>query len=250
MSERGRDEARRAGEESRRVETLPSYRIALPPRAPRLTPAPVLVAIHGYGQSPDEMLAYARRVAPDETVVLAPCGPYAWEAALAVEGEAEHAKTPSPTLRGWVVVEQREADEVRNAAWLDAVWTVANAEQALDPTRMVVLGYSQGVGVALHWLLESRRRAAGFVGLAGGLRTPLRARLDELAGLPTLWITGRHDRAYPVAYTDVLRPALEVAGLRVDAHVLDAGHRLLEPAAPLVHEFVAARLATAPPFGS
>lgn len=201
-------------------------------------PSRCLVAVHGYGQSPDEMFDYARSVAPPNAVVLAPEGPLSWYRRPGGSGGAAAAGVGY----GWVADARRDEADRRNTRFLEAMWTDANAAHAIDPRRTAVLAYSQGVGVALTWLLEHPTRASAFVALAGGLRLPLRPRLPALRGLEALWVTGASDAAYPLPYATDLLGALATAGLAVEHVELPGGHGVPEPAAERVRAWLASRL--------
>lgn len=214
-----------------------AYRLDLPPEAERGPgPLPALVALHGYGQEPAEMARYARLVAPRGTVVLAPQAPSSWYRAPDGPGGASAAGVGY----GWVADPCRDATDRRNAALLDAVWADACSTVPLDAGRSVLLGFSQGVGVAVAWLLAGGPVRGGLVALAGGVRVPLRERLPALAGLPTLWVTGQRDRAYPPAYTQALLPVLRAAGLRLEHVEVASGHAVSVPAAGAVRGWLAA----------
>jgi predicted esterase len=221
-----------------RFEARAHYRLDAPSDAPA-APAPVVLALHGYGQPPDEMAAYARSVAPAHAVVLAPEGP------LSFYREPRHAggAQAGGVGYGWIADPRRDEADERNSHLLDAVLADAAATTPLDLGRLAVLGYSQGVGVAAHWLLTRPGRAAAWIALAGGVRPALRPILPALAGLRTLWITGRHDRSYPPAYAADLLRALGAGGLRLEHLDLDCGHGLLDPAREAVRGFLDAPLA-------
>jgi predicted esterase len=190
--------------------------------------------MHGYGQDPREMFAYARRVAPERAVVLAPEGPLSWYRRPGGSGGA----AAGGVGYGWIADPRRDEADRRNTNFLEAVWSDANAARPLDPRRTAVLGFSQGVGVALAWLLEHPTRASHVVALAGGLRVPLRSRLPTLRGLRTLWVTGAEDTAYPRAYAADLIATLAAAGLGVERVELPGGHGVLEPAAERVRAWL------------
>lgn len=201
-------------------------------------PAPCLLAVHGYGQDPDEMFAYACRVAPESAVVLAPEGPLSWYRRPTGSGGAAAAGVSY----GWVADPRRDEADRRNTSFLEAMWSDANARHALDPRRTAVLGFSQGVGVALAWLLDHPTRASHLVALAGGLRVPLRPRLAALGGLRALWVTGADDTAYPRAYAEKLLAELTAAGLVVEPVEFPGGHGVPEPAAERVRAWLLGRL--------
>jgi predicted esterase len=227
-----------------RFEAHAHYRLDLPSAAPA-APAACVLALHGYGQPPEEMAAYARSVAPPDAVVVAPEGPLSFYRDPRHEGGAQRGGVG----HGWIADPRRDLADERNSRLLDAVLADAARVTPLDPSRLAVLGYSQGVGVAAHFLLTQPGRARAFVALAGGVRPALRPLLPALRDLPTLWITGRRDRAYPPDYAAQLLPALLDAGLALEHHDLDCGHGVPEPAADLVTHFLSAHLSRSKPPG-
>lgn len=201
------------------------------PDAPSSAARRVLLLVHGYGQDPRELLAFGRRVAPD-AVLAAPEGPSAFR-------RRRSGLTAEPT-RLWISTAgpSRSIEDLRNDRFLDAVLTAVGDRVPLDPQRTFVLGFSQGAGVALHWLTGRPDAARGLVGLAGGFAAAYRERLEQLAGRPVLWVSGSRDPAYPPAYVDDLVAALATARVGLDDRRLEAGHDLLDEAADTVSEWL------------
>ncbi len=209
-----------------------------PPRVSSSTP-PVLVAIHGYGQPPEQMLAFARSVASDEAVVIAPEGPSTFY---------RRARTPGGAAKGgigcgWVADPNREATDRRNDALIDAALEQVAAQYETRPETTYLLGYSQGVGVACHFLALHPDRAAGVVGLAGGIPATFRPTLSSCRDKPVYWVTGTRDASYPPAYTSEVEAAWREAGALLETLHLDEGHDLLERASSPVRAWLRARLA-------
>lgn len=214
--------------------------LQLPP-ATQGTPAPLLLGIHGYGQEPASWLAWLRSVAPAHVAVAVPCGPETW-----YRRPSQGAKAGSG--QAWMGASQRAPYDARNDRYLDAVRRALGAEPRLDASRFVLAGFSQGVGVALHYACGPRAGLRALVGLAGGLAQAYRPRLSALAGLPVLWISGTQDGSYPPTYTDALVAEFERAGVQVEPLALDAGHDLLDPAVPPTRAFLGRHLSNAPQF--
>ncbi|MDA1193975.1 MAG: hypothetical protein O2894_02215 [Planctomycetota bacterium] len=207
------------------------------PRAPAPGPAPVVMALHGHGQDPLAMLAYAESVAPPEALVVAIEGPQAFYA------ESWRAEVGARKIGyGWIADPRRADAEARNRDLLHRALDEAATRLPLDPARTVILGYSQGVGVAADFCVHARERVGALIGLAGGVPTANRGALDALAGLPVLWLTGRRDRFYTAEYSAHLVLRLSAAGLALDAEILDAGHGVLEPAAERVSAWISAHI--------
>lgn len=200
-----------------------------------LSPAPALMALHGYGQPPAAMFRYAREVAPPGTVIVAPEGPQAFY--------AERWK-PEPGQRrvgyGWIADRPRDDAEVRNRVFLGQALGMAAAEHPIDPTRTCVLGYSQGVGVGADFAMHALGRVTGLIGLGGGVPSDGRPALSLWHGRPALWITGTRDRFYPADYNAAVIEALEAAGIDLESAILDLGHDLLDAARERVAAWLAA----------
>ena len=201
-------------------------------------PAPALMALHGYAQDGEAMFAYARSVAPPGAIVIAPEGPQAFY--------AERWRKDVGARRigyGWIADPDRAAAEARNRAFLGKALDHAAGLHALDPARTIVLGYSQGVGVAADFAVHARERIGGLVGLAGGVPTANRPALGALEGLPVLWLTGTEDRYYAADYNAKVVERLAASGTDLDAAALELGHDLLEPVRTRVADWLAVRMA-------
>jgi len=202
-------------------------------------PAPCVMALHGYGQEPEAMFAYARAVAPDGAVVVAPEGPQAFYAERWRDDNVGKRRIG----HGWIADRGRRPDaEARNRDLLTQALDLAAEQHTIDPARTFLLGYSQGVGVCADFAVHARERVAGLVGLAGGVPSVNRPSLTTLAGLPMLWVTGSRDRFYTEAYSDEMMSALRAAGIDLASAVYEVGHGVLEPAQEAVAAWLSARV--------
>ncbi len=208
------------------------------PAADAPHPAACVIAVHGYGLPLGPWRETVRDLAPGAVTVV-PEGPsqfYRRGRRPLDEADA--------VAHAWIAKLPREPFDARNDAFLGAVLGEVLPTRDVDPTRVFLLGYSQGAGVALHFALSHPERIAGVVGLAGGLALPYRENLPRLAGKPVLWIHGTEDTGYPPAYAHALVEAMEQAGLDLESHALEAGHDLLAPAGPLVRTWFSRHLPT------
>lgn len=198
-------------------------------------PRACLVAVHGYAQPLDEYFAYACDLAPGAVVVM-PEGPMSFYRRRRAEDGRRG------VAHAWIAELPREASDRRNDAYLAAALDAVASSTPIDPARTVLFGFSQGVGVATHFLLSEPGRARGLVGLAGGLAEAYRDRLPRLAGKDLLWVTGQEDAAYTPAYAAALLNALQASGAKLEAHDLPVGHELMAPAVDVVRSWLQARL--------
>lgn len=217
-----------------RIEATAYVRMHLPEDLPD-GPAPALIALHGYAQDTEAMFAYARSLAPQGAIIIAPEGPQAFY--------AERWREDVGARRigyGWIADPNRAEAEARNRGLITKALDLADSQHTLDPERTMILGYSQGVGVAADFAVHERERVGGLVGLAGGVPTANRGALDALAGLPVLWLTGRKDRFYTADYSARVVERLAAASVALDAEALDIGHDLLAAVQPRVAAWLSA----------
>ncbi len=178
-------------------------------------------------------------MAPAHVAVAVAYGPETW-----YRRPSQGAKAGSG--QAWMGASERAPYDARNDRYLDAVRRALGAEPRLDASRFVLAGFSQGVGVALHYACGARAGLRALVGLAGGLAQAYRPRLPALAGLPLLWVSGTRDGSYPPSYTGALVAEFARAGLEVEPLALEAGHDLLDPAAPATRAFLGRYLSNTP----
>ncbi len=208
------------------------------PRTPAAGPAPLLLLLHGYAQDPEVLLRFAEGIVPPGVALALPEAPNAF---------ARRGATPRHgVVHDWIVRRPRGPEDRRNTAYLLAALDAVRHRTRVDPARTVVLGYSQGAGVAFHLATERPDAVSAVVSLAGGFAADYRPRLCALRGKDVLFVGGHSDASYPPAYQDELCREISDAGVALTRETLDAGHALLEPAAPLVARWLAPRLAPSP----
>ena len=190
------------------------------------TNAPLLVAIHGYAQDPKAWFDYAVSLVESSWTVLVPVGPSSFYV-RSKEGEGTNARG---VAYAWIAHRDREAVDARNAAFIDASIEAAGRRVSFDRNRISWLGFSQGVGVAMHAARSLPSRPRAFVGLVGGVPKRARALCAPLAGMPTLWVSGARDTLYPPDYMRELVADLRGVGLAVKHESLDAGHEIRKAA--------------------
>jgi len=224
-----------------RIEATGYLRLHIPDDLPA-GPAAAVVALHGYAQPPEEMLAYARSVAPDDAIVVAPEGPSArYTRRKRVDGVRQRG-----VLYGWIADDPRQPSERRNRDLIRRALEQANAVHPLDPARTVFLGYSQGAGVATDYFVHAPAQAAGLIGLAGGVPAHGRRPLAALAGKSVLWVCGETDESYPPLYMDGVVEDFERAGAALERRVVPTGHDVLDAARGAVAAWLTAHCSAEP----
>jgi phospholipase/carboxylesterase len=188
--------------------------VALAPRE-GAAPHPALVLLHGRGADEGDLLGLAPALDPRLLVVSLrapldwPGGGYAWYRLTAPA-------TPDlATFRSSLA--RLEADLAR-----------IPAHYRVDPTRLYLLGFSQGAVMASALLLTAPGLVAGAVCLSG-FAPPLDAtpaRGAALAGKPTFLAHGTLDRVIAVDLGRSLRTTLEGSGVYVTYREYAIAHEI------------------------
>jgi len=204
--------------------------------APGKGPAPLLVALHGYGSNKGWMMREARRHAPEGFAVAALQGPH------------QHMKEPREQggpLRygfGWLTnFRPEESVALHHRAVLDLVEALVARGVALRE-RVFLLGFSQSCALNYRFAFTRAELLRGVVGVCGGL--PGDWDESELYGqtrAAVLHLTGERDEFYP---PERVRPYAEQLRRRagdVEVRSYDAGHELTEPMREDVREWLRKR---------
>ena len=187
-------------------------------------PAPLLVALHGYGASKRQMMREARAMAPEGFAV------------ASLQGFHQHIREPREEggpLRygfGWVT-NFRPEDSIRlhHRALSDLISSLAD-EGAADPTRVFLLGFSQSCALNYRFAFTHAESLRGVVGICGGLPGDWDA--NELYGqtrAAVLHLTGERDEFYPPARVGAYAEQLGRRARDVEVRAYDAGHEITGP---------------------
>ena len=198
-----------------------------------------VVFLHGYGADGADLLGLADPLAPHlpDTLFLAPDAPEPcagnpfgrqWFAIPRLDGSS-----PAEAEAGL----DNAADDLQ--AFLDALLQ----ETALSPSRIALVGFSQGSMMALH--VAPRRQAAlvGVVAFSGSLLRPERLAAEAQTKPPVLLIHGDADPMVDFSEMGRAGDALVAAGFDTYAHVMKGtGHGIAPDGLSVALSFLAERL--------
>ena len=181
------------------------------------TAVPLVIGLHGYGDSPENFMRLWNRFDSPEFVFACPRGPYV------VQGEdgcgwSWFLTTGEP----W---EQAATD--RHA--VDLVTAVIDSISARHRiSHVFVLGFSQGCALALMTGLHEPGRFDGIVGLGGRLHPSIVPGSVPAGsvGLPAFVANGTDDEKAPPTYGAQSAAILEEHGFDVTLRTWNGGHRL------------------------
>jgi predicted esterase len=189
---------------------------------PEIQPAPLLIALHGYGASKRQMMRESRQMAPANFAI------------AALQGFHQHLrepKEPGGPLRfgfGWLTNFRPEESVVLHHQALVDLTDILVRDGVVDPRSVFLLGFSQSCALNYRFLCTRPGHVRGVIGICGGIPgdwetsevyKPTEASIFHLAGT--------RDKFYPpervVDYAERLRLRVR----HVVAKSYDAGHEIV-----------------------
>ena len=127
------------------------------------SPAPLLIALHGYGANKRQMMREARLMALEGFAI------------ASVQGFHQHIREPweqGGPLRfgfGWLTnFRPEESVAVHHQALLDLIAQLVQ-EGVADPTRIFLLGFSQSCALNYRFAFTHPEKLRGVIGICGGI---------------------------------------------------------------------------------
>ena len=188
--------------------------LELEAREPGLTRT--LILLHGFGADEHDLLPLAHELDPRLRAV-------SLQAPLSLGGGARAWFNLTMGPRGMSF----DAQEVR--AGVEAA-VGAVEEIARSSPRPILLGFSQGAGMALSVALRRPELAHAVVSLSGVLRAlepPDLAPADKLRGFPVFAAHGFQDPIVPLALGRGIRDELQRLGIALEWHEYPMGHTII-----------------------
>lgn len=191
---------------------------------PALLPAPLLIALHGYGANMRQMMREAKELSPPNFAI------------ASLQGFHQHLKEPKETggpLRfgfGWLTnFKPEESVAVHHRALLDLLNTLVD-EGIADSQRIFLLGFSQSCALNYRFAFTHVDAFHGVIGICGGLPgdwetnevyKPTKAAVFHLAGT--------RDEYYSPERVGNYEQRLRLRAADVQFKSYDAEHEMVPP---------------------
>lgn len=208
-----------------------------PRREPSQPVTGLVVLIHGYGANGADLIDLADALAPSlpGTAFIAPDAP-------------EPLPEVGMSARQWFTLTFRDPGELWDGAslagpLLDRFLDAELERYRLPPSRLALVGFSQGTIMALHVGLRRSAALAAIVGFSGLIAGPEHLAGDLRARPPVQLINGELDEVIPVEALHMTREALAEAQVPVEWHVRTGlGHSIDLAGLKLAGQFLAQSL--------
>jgi phospholipase/carboxylesterase len=183
-------------------------------------PAPLLIALHGYGASKWHAMREAKMVAPDGFAIASLQGPH------------QHLREPKEKggpLRygfGWLTnFHPEDSVAVHHRGLLDMVDTLVR-EGIADANRIFLLGFSQSCALNYRFAFTHPDVLRGVIGISGGLPGDWESAPYKQTDAAVFHLTGERDEFYPPSRVANYASQLRQRAKDVDFRSYDATHEI------------------------
>ena len=189
--------------------------------APLSRPAPLLIALHGYGASKWHALREAKMIAPEGFALASLQGPH------------QHLREPKEKggpLRfgfGWLTnYRPEESVAIHHHALIEMIEALAN-EGLVDSRQIFLLGFSQSCALNYRFAFTHSNILRGVIGICGGLPGDWESsQLYQSTGAAVIHLAGDRDEYYGPARVEHYAEQLRQRANDVEFKSYDAGHEI------------------------
>ena len=189
---------------------------------PAAQPAPLLIALHGYGANKRQMMREALGLAPEGFAI------------ASLQGFHQHIKEPKEAggpLRfgfGWLTnFHPEDSVAIHHQALLDLIATLT-AEGIADPARTFLLGFSQTCALDYRFAFTFPNILRGVVGICGGIPGDWETSESyQPTKAAVLHLTGTRDEFYPPSRVADYEERLRLRAQNLEFKSYDAAHEII-----------------------
>ena len=187
-----------------------------------ISPAPLLIALHGYGANKRYMMGEAQLMAPGQFAIASLQGPH------------QHIREPRVTggpLRfgfGWLTnFRTEESVALHHRALLNLIEILSN-EGVADPNRVFLLGFSQSCALNYRFAFTHPERLRGVIGICGGIPGDWETSSTYRQGeIDVLHLAGTRDEFYSPERVRDYERQLKTRARSVQFKSYDATHEIV-----------------------
>lgn len=186
------------------------------------SPAPLLIALHGYGAHKRYMMREAQLMAPEQFAI------------AALQGFHQHIKEPREPggpLRfgfGWLTNFRSEESVALHHRSLLNLIEILSDEGIADPARVFLLGFSQSCALNYRFAFTHPGRLRGVIGICGGIPGDWEtSHAYHRADIDVLHLAGTRDEFYPPERVRDYERQLKTRARSVEFKSYDAAHEIV-----------------------
>ena len=189
-----------------------------------------VIALHGYGSNAADMLRLTAMAAGRDHVIAALQAPN--------QHYADRPGVDAPAAYNWGIRQHWEDSIGMHHAMVKAVAGEVGGKFGFGPQRMVLMGFSQPVGLNYRFAGTQPEIFGGVIGICGGVPRDWEEPKYQAVRAAVLHISRDADEFYPVALAQEFPARLRAHAADVEFHMLPGGHRFPSKAAGIVRPWL------------
>ena len=196
-------------------------------RPAAIAPAPLLIALHGYGANKRYMMREAQLMAPERFAI------------ASLQGFHQHMKEPREPggpLRfgfGWLTNFRSEESVAMHHRAVIYLIEILSDEGIADPSRVYLLGFSQSCALNYRFAFTHPDRLRGVVGICGGIPGDWEtSQTYRKAEIDVLHLAGTRDEFYTPERVRDYERQLKTRARSVTFKSYDAAHEIVPEMRP------------------
>jgi phospholipase/carboxylesterase len=185
-------------------------------------PAPLLIALHGYGANKRQMMREAQRMAPEGFAI------------ASLQGFHQHIRQPREAggpLRfgfGWLTNFRPEESVAVHHQALKDLLSLLVQEGVADSTQIFLLGFSQSCALNYRFAFTYPERLKGVIGICGGIPGDWQTNQGYHGSeLKVFHLAGTRDEFYTPERVGDYKAQLETRARNVTFKNYDAAHEIV-----------------------
>jgi predicted esterase len=191
---------------------------------PSHTPAPLVIALHGYGESKRRMMREAKSFAPENFAV------------VALQGVHQHFRLPQRNMNepprtgfAWLTsYKPEDSISVHQRALMDLINSLVD-EGVADRERIFLLGFSQSCALNYRFAFTQPNILRGVVGICGGLPGDwTTSAVYKKTDASIFHLAAARDEFYPVSKTENYAASLQTRASDVEFKLYDAARHSVQ----------------------
>ena len=200
---------------------------------PAESPAPLLIALHGYGANKRQMMREAKQIAPLNFAIASLQGPHQ---------HLKEPKEPGGPLRfgfGWLTnFRSEESVEVHHQALFDLI-NMLSGEGLADQQRVFLMGFSQSCALNYRFAFAHPATLRGVIGICGGLPGDWEtSETYHPTDAAVFHLAGALDEFYSPERVADYEPRLRLRASNVRFQSYEAAHEMVPAMRPDIREWL------------